>query len=101
MSVDGQEPEGDMAPADASPNGADGHVRIPGVSIQRYKGLGEMNPQQLWETTMDASTRSLKRIDIEDAVAANQMFSVLMGDEVEPRKEFILQHAKEVKELDV
>ncbi len=71
------------------------------ISIQRYKGLGEMNPQQLWETTMDASTRSLKRIDIEDAVAANQMFSVLMGDEVEPRKEFILQHAKEVKELDV
>jgi DNA gyrase subunit B len=71
------------------------------VGIQRYKGLGEMNPQQLWETTMDASTRSLKRIDIEDAVAANQMFSVLMGDEVEPRKDFILQHAKEVKELDV
>ncbi len=71
------------------------------VNIQRYKGLGEMNPQQLWETTMDPTVRSLKKIMIEDAVAADEMFSILMGDEVEPRKEFILRHAKEVRELDV
>jgi DNA gyrase subunit B len=71
------------------------------ANIQRYKGLGEMNPQQLWETTMDPSVRALKRITIEDAVRADEIFSVLMGDEVEPRKEFILKHAKEVKELDV
>lgn len=71
------------------------------VGIQRYKGLGEMNPQQLWETTMDPELRSLKQITIEDAVAAGETFSILMGDEVEPRKEFILQHALEVKELDV
>ncbi len=71
------------------------------VNIQRYKGLGEMNPQQLWETTMDPEVRTLKKITIEDAVAANEMFSILMGDEVEPRKDFILRHAKEVRELDV
>jgi DNA gyrase subunit B len=71
------------------------------VNIQRYKGLGEMNPTQLWETTMDPVKRVLKKITIEDAVAADEMFSILMGDEVEPRKEFILKHAKEVKELDV
>jgi DNA gyrase subunit B len=71
------------------------------VGISRYKGLGEMNPQQLWETTMDPTMRILKQVTIEDAVLADQMFTVLMGDEVEPRKEFILTHAKEVKELDV
>lgn len=71
------------------------------VGIQRYKGLGEMNPQQLWETTMDPSVRTLKQITIEDAVVADEVFSMLMGDEVEPRKDFILQHAKDVKELDV
>jgi len=71
------------------------------VGISRYKGLGEMNPQQLWETTMDPTMRILKQVTIEDAVLADQMFTVLMGDEVEPRKDFILTHAKEVKELDV
>jgi DNA gyrase subunit B len=69
--------------------------------IQKYKGLGEMNPDQLWDTTMDPKTRVLKRIEINDAVAADEVFRMLMGDEVEPRKEFILSHAKEVRELDV
>jgi DNA gyrase subunit B len=72
-----------------------------GVSVQRYKGLGEMNPKQLWETTMNPENRILKQVVIEDAVAADEIFRVLMGEEVEPRKEFIMQHAKEVKELDV
>ncbi len=72
-----------------------------GVNIQRYKGLGEMNPEQLWETTMDPNTRILKRIELEDAIEADETFSMLMGDKVEPRKEFIMAHAKEVEELDV
>lgn len=72
-----------------------------GVSIQRYKGLGEMNPEQLWETTMKPENRVLKQITIEDAVQADEIFSILMGEEVEPRRAFIQSHAKEVKELDV
>ncbi len=71
------------------------------VSLQRYKGLGEMNPAQLWDTTMDPATRTLKRITIEDAVHADEIFRVLMGDDVEPRRQFIQEHAKEVKELDI
>ena len=74
---------------------------IQGVEIQRYKGLGEMNPEQLWETTMNPKTRRLMQVTLEDAALADEVFSILMGDKVEPRKEFIMKYAKEVKNLDV
>ncbi|MFC1598982.1 DNA topoisomerase subunit B, partial [Patescibacteria group bacterium] len=71
------------------------------INIQRYKGLGEMNPDQLWNTTMDPQTRVMKRINIEDAAKADEIFEILMGSEVENRKRFIQAHAKSVKNLDV
>ena len=71
------------------------------ASLQRYKGLGEMNPQQLWDTTMDPGNRTLLQVSLEDVVETDKIFTILMGDQVEPRREFIQRHAKEVANLDV
>ena len=72
-----------------------------GINVQRYKGLGEMNPEQLWETTMNPEKRTLVQITSEDAVEAEETFSILMGDSVAPRRKFIEDHAQYVKNLDV
>ncbi|KKS92284.1 MAG: gyrase subunit B protein, partial [Parcubacteria group bacterium GW2011_GWE2_43_12] len=72
-----------------------------GLGVQRYKGLGEMNPQQLWETTMDPVRRMMKQVTIDDAAKADETFDILMGADVAPRKRFIHTHAKSVKNLDI
>ena len=76
-----------------------GRTRTP--SVNRYKGLGEMDPEELWETTMNPATRTILQVTIEDAMKADETFSMLMGDEVTPRKRFIEAHARNVKNLDI
>ena len=71
------------------------------MEVQRYKGLGEMNPEQLWQATMDPETRTIYHVSIENAVQADELFTILMGGEVEPRRKFIEDHALEVSQLDV
>jgi DNA gyrase subunit B len=80
---------------------AGGRRRVAGDSIQRYKGLGEMNAKELWETTMDPATRVLRLVTLEDAATADELFSVLMGDDVEERRSFIVRNAKDVRFLDI
>lgn len=98
LAVNTEQVENEAATAEAE---ASTGVKIPGLSIQRYKGLGEMNADQLWETTMDPDNRILLQVSIEDAEKADAIFSKLMGDEVSLRKNFIQTHAKSVQNLDV
>jgi DNA gyrase subunit B len=72
-----------------------------GIHVGRFKGLGEMNPEELWETTMNPANRMLVKVQVEDAAAADRVFSMLMGDQVEPRREFIESNAKDVRFLDI
>ncbi len=87
--------------AEGGPSDSEGGEKIAGVNVQRYKGLGEMNPEQLWETTMNPEHRTLRQVSVADAEEADHLFDILMGDEVEPRKKFIQTHATSVQNLDI
>ncbi|MFH1367399.1 MAG: DNA topoisomerase (ATP-hydrolyzing) subunit B [Patescibacteria group bacterium] len=87
--------------SETSEGSEEGEGKIKGLSLQRYKGLGEMNPRQLWETTMDPVSRVMKKVEVEDGAKADEVFTILMGSEVMARKRFIHTHAKSVKNLDI
>jgi DNA gyrase subunit B len=95
------EGNGEASAEEGDEQAATTEEKIAGVSIQRYKGLGEMNPEQLWETTLDPANRVLLQVTVGDAEAANGIFDVLMGSDVLPRKKFIQTHAKSVQNLDI
>ncbi|OGM96243.1 MAG: DNA gyrase subunit B [Candidatus Yanofskybacteria bacterium RIFCSPHIGHO2_02_FULL_38_22b] len=100
-SLDGETASGEVEESSFAEASEDANAKISGVSIQRYKGLGEMNPDQLWETTLNPANRILLQVNIEDAQEADKIFDVLMGSEVMPRRKFIQTHAKDVQNLDI
>jgi DNA gyrase subunit B len=93
----------ETAPSEEAPTAAseEGGITLDGITVSRFKGLGEMNPEQLWATTMNPETRTILQVSIENAADADRTFSILMGDDVEPRREFIEKNAKYVRNLDV
>jgi len=88
-------------PEEAPAASEEGGIHLDGITVSRFKGLGEMNPEQLWATTMNPETRTILQVSIENAADADRTFSILMGDDVEPRREFIEKNAKYVRNLDV